>query len=165
MRRVLVAVIVGALCTGCAGLERLRPKPEPRSEAAVQVARADQLVRDGQPIAARDVLARVAGEPERDQVHGKALYDLARLQVDPRSGARDYRAAQLAFKRLRAEYPGGEWDADARAWETVLADLAAREAELTARDAEVARLRSEAAKVGADLQRLKRIDLNLERRR
>jgi len=33
------------------------------------------------------------------------------------------------------------------------------------RETEAARLRNEAAKLGADLQRLKRIDLNLERRR
>ena len=52
------------------------------------------------------------------------------------------------------------------------AELAAREAEavrirneLFAREAEAVRLRNEAAKVGADLQRLKRIDLNLERKR
>ena len=36
---------------------------------------------------------------------------------------------------------------------------------LVAREAEASRLKSEAAKLGADLQRLKRIDMNLERRR
>jgi hypothetical protein len=33
------------------------------------------------------------------------------------------------------------------------------------REAEVARLKGEAARLGTDLQRLKKIDLNLERRR
>ncbi|HYS93867.1 MAG TPA: hypothetical protein VEL48_10570, partial [Candidatus Acidoferrales bacterium] len=70
------------------------------------------------------------------------------------------------------EYPRGEWEADARAWNAVLSDLAAREVELEARDgelgvreAELARLRVEAARLGSDLQRLRKIDLNLERRR
>jgi hypothetical protein len=172
MKRVVVALTLGALCAGCAVLERFGARPETRSEPAGPTARADQLVRDGQPIAARDLLVQVVSEGARDNVHARALYNLARLQVDPRSGVRDYRAAQLAFKRLRTEYPNSEWESEARAWEAVLTDLAAREAEVVAReaqvaarDADVARLRNEAAKVGADLQRLKRMDLNLERRR
>jgi N-acetylmuramic acid 6-phosphate (MurNAc-6-P) etherase len=75
---------------------------------------------------------------------------------------------------------------DARAWHAALADLAATEVELAARaaklvaraaelvareaervvrDTETARLRNEATTFDADLQRLKRIDLKLERRR
>jgi len=165
MKRVVVAVMLGTLCAGCAALGRFGATPETRSEAAGAKSRAEQLVRDGQPAAARDLLAQVVSESARDSVHAKALYNLARLQVDPRNGARDYRAAQIAFKRLRTEYPNSEWESDARAWEAVINDLAAREAEVAAREAEIARLRNEAAKVGADLQRLKRIDLNLERRR
>ena len=110
--------------------------------------------------------------PERDALHARALYNLARLYVDPSSGLRDYRAAKLAFERLLTGYPRGEWESDARAWQAALvelvareAELAARQAELTMREAETLRLRSEAAKLGADLQRLKRIELNLERRR
>ena len=129
------------------------------------MARADELLREGQPSAARDLYARIAGEAARDTLHARALYNLARLQVDPRTGLRDYRAAQLAFRRLLADYPASEWESEARAWDAVLTILTAREAELGAREAEAARLRSEAAKAAADLQRLKRIDLNLEKRR
>jgi len=176
MKRFVLALLLGALCTGCAGLDRFRTG---LSEAEQLVTRADKLVRDGQAKEARDLYARVAAEPTRDPLHARALYDLGRLQVDPASGLRDYRGAHVTFKRLLAEYPGGEWESEARAWMTVLTELRAREAELAtrsaelatrsaelaAREAEVARLRNEAAKVGADLQRLKRIDLNLERRR
>jgi hypothetical protein len=87
-------------------------------------------------------------------------------------GPRDYRAAQLAFDRLLKEYPKGEWEADARAWNAALTDLAAREVELEARDgelrvreAELTRLKVESARLGSDLQRLKKIDLDIERRR
>src|SRR5215831_1206180 len=169
MKRFVLALLLGALCTGCAGLDRFRTG---LSEAEQLVTRADKLVRDGQAKEARDLYARVAAEPTRDPLHARALYDLGRLQVDPASSLRDYRGAHVTFKRLLAEYPGGEWESEARAWMTVLtelraraAELATRSAELAAREAEVARLRNEAAKVGADLQRLKRIDLNLERRR
>jgi hypothetical protein len=172
MKRLVLVLTLGALCAGCAAVDWFRAKPEERSEPAQLVARADELVRQGKPGPARDLYAQVAAMPVRDPVHARALYDLARLYVDPSSGLRDYRAAKLAFERLLTEYPKGEWESDARAWQTALAelvareaDLAARQAELTMREAETLRLRSEAAKLGADLQRLKRIDLNLERRR
>ena len=172
MKRLVLVLTLGALCAGCAAVDWFRAKPEERSEPAQLVARADELGRQGKPGPARDLYAEVAAMPVRDPVHARALYDLARLYVDPSSGLRDYRAAKLAFARLLTEYPKGEWESDARAWQTALAELvareaelAARQAELTMREAETLRLRSEAAKLGADLQRLKRIDLNLERRR
>ncbi len=172
MKRLVVALALGALFAGCAGVDWFRDKPEGRSEPAQLVARADELVRQGQPSAARDFYARVVAGGARGAVHAQALYNLARLHVDPSSGLRDYRAAKLVFERLLTEYPKGEWAADARAWHAALAELVAREAELVVREAELVvretestRLRNEAAKLGADLQRLKRIDLNLERRR
>ena len=183
MRRLVVVVILAALTSGCSTLGKLGVAPPPPSEAATLTARAEQLARDGQPVVARDLFARVAQESTRDAAHARALHGLARLYVDPGSGLRDHRAAQAAFRRLLAEYPGGEWEAEARAWDAALSelmarqrDLAAREAEVARlrgeaaklaadRDTEVARLRGEAAKMAADLQRLKRIDLNLERRR
>jgi tetratricopeptide (TPR) repeat protein len=142
---------LAALYAGCAGVDWFHARSEGRSAAAQLVARADDLVRDARPGAARDLYDRVASEATRDAVHAWALYHLARLYVDPASGLRDYRAAQAAFERLLTEYPKGEWEADARAWQAALADLRMREVE--------------AARVKGDLQRLKRIDLNLERKR
>jgi hypothetical protein len=172
VRRLVLVLTLGAFCAGCAAIDWFHAKPEGRATPVQLVARADELVRQGQPGPARDLYAQVAAMPERDGVHARALYNLARLYVDPSSGLRDYRAAKLAFERLLTAYPRGEWESDARAWQVALAELAAREAELAARQAELTmreaetlRLRNEAAKLGADLQRLKRIDLNLERRR
>ncbi len=172
MRCLVLVLTLGALCAGCAAVDWFRAKPEGRSESAQLLARADELVRQGQPGPARDLYAQVAAMPVRDAVHARALYNLARLYIDPSSRLRDYRAAKLAFERLLTEYPKGEWESDARAWQTALAELVAREADLAARQAELAmreaetlRLKNEAAKLGADLQRLKRIELNFERRR
>ena len=174
MRRLAVVLTVGALCSGCGATGWFSAKPAENRPAPPPpvVARAEELVRQGQPVVARDLYARIAAEPARDAAHARALYNLARLYADPSSGFRDYRAAQIAFDRLLKEYPKGDWEADARAWHAALTNLAAREVELEAREgelgvreAEVARLKSEAARLGADLQRLKKIDLNLERRR
>ncbi len=174
MRRLIVVLSLGALSAGCASSGWFG-SPSDASRAASPpptLAQPDELLREGRPLAAREFYARIASEPERDAAHARALYNLARLLTDPAAGPRDYRAAQRAFDRLLKEYPRGEWEADARAWNAVLADLAAREVELEARDgelgvreAELARLRVEAARLGFDLQRLRKIDLNLERRR
>jgi len=165
MRRLVVVLTLGALCSGCGSVDWFRDRRETRSEAAQMAGRADELVRGGQQSAARDLYARIVTEAPGDAVRARALHSLARLYVDPASGLRDYRAAQLAFGRLLMEYPRGEWESEARAWQATLADLVAREGELVAREAEATRLKTEAAKLGADLQRLKRIDMNLERRR
>jgi len=179
VRRAVLVALVTALSAGCATAERPSAKHEDRPAPASTLTRADDLLLHGQPVAARDLYVQLVAEPTRDAAHARALYNLARLYADPSGGLRDYRAAHLAFERLLREYPKGEWDADARAWHAVLGELAAREVDLAAREveleardgelgvreAEVARLKNETAKLGADLKRLKRIDLNVERRR
>jgi len=174
LSRGIVVLGLGALSAGCAASGWLSSQPDTSRPAtpAPMVTHVDESLRQGPPLAARDFYTRIAAEPERDTAHALALYNLARLLTDPASGPRDYRGAQRAFERLLKEYPRGEWEADARAWNAVLADLAAREVELEARDgelvvreAEVARLKVEAARLGSDLQRLRKIDLNIERRR
>ena len=116
MKRLIVVLALGTLFAGCASLDWFRDKPEGRSEPARLVARADELARQGQPSAARDLYARVVAGGARGAVHAQALYNLARLYVDPSSGLRDYQSAKLAFERLLTEYPNGEWAPDARAW-------------------------------------------------
>ena len=175
MRRLVLVLLLGALSAGCAS-SRWFGSSSDASRATtpppLTLANADDLLGQGRPLAARELYARIAAEPERDARHATALYNLARLLTDPAAGPRDYRAAQRAFDRLLKEYPKGEWEADARAWNAALSDLAAREVELEARDgelrvreAELARLKVESARLGSDLQRLKKIDLNLERLR
>jgi tetratricopeptide (TPR) repeat protein len=124
---------------------------DPAAEARRLVAHGDGLAERGQARAARaadeHVLRRYPDEPAA----AAALYGIGRLQVDPSSGVRNYRAAQRTFSRLLADYPGSPWEADARAWRTAIADLLARE--------------EEAARLKNQLEQLRRTDLDLERRR
>src|ERR1700730_11565512 len=135
MRRLVLVLTLGALCAGCGAVDWLRARPEGRSESAQLLARADELVRQGQPGPARDLYAQVAAMPERDALHARALYNLARLYVDPSSGLRDYRAAKLAFDRLLTGYPRGEWESDARAWQAAAVEVLARAGALAATSA------------------------------
>jgi outer membrane protein assembly factor BamD (BamD/ComL family) len=78
---------------------------------------------------------------------------------------RNYRAAQRAYARLLAEYPENRWEADARAWQVVLGDLLAREAETARLKDEAARLKEETVRLRTQIEQLRRTDLDLERRR
>ena len=120
-----------------------------RSESAQLVARAGELAHDGKPVAARDLYERVVRDYPGDPARASALYGLGQLQCDPASPFRDYRASYTTFGRLLAEHPRSTYEAEAKLWRATLN-------ELLARDEEMARLRSQ-------LQRLKRIEVELER--
>jgi TolA-binding protein len=124
---------------------------DPSTEARRLVAHADGLAERGQARAARVAYEHVLRHYPGDPAAAAALYGIGRLQVDPSSGVRNYRAAQRTFSRLLADYPGSPWEAEARAWRTAIADLLARE--------------EEAARLKNQLEQLRRTDLDLERRR
>lgn len=147
------------------GAERPDPAPAPPRPAVRLVTEADDLARRGETRAALAVYERVLREHPGDPAGAAALYGKGRLQADPAGGARSYRAAQRSFARLLAEYPDSRWEADARAWQVVLADLLAREAEAARLREEAAQLKEEAVRLRTQIERLRRTDLDLERRR
>jgi len=136
------------------------------SPAAGQlIAHADDLALRGQ---ARDALAayeRVLREHPGDPAGASALYGLGRLQVAPADGLRNYRAAHRAFSRLLTDYPESRWEAEARAWRAVVSDLLAREEDAARLKEDAARIKEEAAQLKTQIERLRRTDLELERRR
>lgn len=125
------------------------PTRASRTEPAQLVERAGELAHDGKPLAARELYERVVREYPGDPARASALYGLGQLQCDPTSPFRDYRVSYATFGRLLAEYPRSTYEADARLWRATLSELLVREEEM-------ARLRSQ-------LQRLKRIEVELER--
>lgn len=118
--------------------------------AARMVGYADGLVERGEVQEAFRVYERVLRDYPADPASASALYGLGRLQAAPGSQLRSYRAAHVAFSRLLSEFPQSHWESEARAWRAVLGDLLAREDEI--------------ARVKTQLERLRRTDLDLERR-
>ena len=178
LRRGFSALALLLLAAGCS--TGWAPSPVRRlSEADRLVARADTLAETGWEHAARALYERVVREYPGDPAAAPALYSLGRLQADPASGFRNYRAAHAAFSRLLTDFPKSRWEAEARAWRATLGDLLAREEEaarlralLQSREEEAGRLKvqlqsreEEAFGLRAQLQQLRRVDLELERRR
>ena len=192
LRRGLPALAVLLLASGCSAGWLPSSAREP-SEAEQLVARADTLAGTGWDHSARALYERVVREYPGDPAAAPALYNLGRLQVDPTSGFRNYRAAHATFSRLLTDFPKSRWEGEARAWRATLSDLQIREEEATrlklqvqSRDEEATRLKQqlrwreeEAARIKSQLQlreeetsglktqiqQLRRVDLNLERRR
>ncbi len=135
------------------------------SRAAGQlIAHADDLAQRGQARAALAAYEAVLREHPGDPAAASALYGLGRLQAAP-GGLRNYRAAHRAFSRLLADYSDSRWEAEARAWRAVVSDLLAREEEAARLKEDAARLKEEAAQLKTQIDRLRRTDLDLERRR
>jgi len=146
-----VAVVV--LLAGCASFRPKRPPaptPTPAPDrSATMVARGDQLAQKD-PEAAHELYRSVLRDRPRDPVAPEALYRLALLYVAPDGPLHDYRAARTAFERLLTEYPDNPHAAEARAWSVALSELERTEAE--------------SAKLRANLERLKELDMQQERR-
>jgi TolA-binding protein len=119
--------------------------------ATRMVGYADDLVERGEVQEAFRVYERVLHDYPADPASASALYWLGRLQASPESQLRNYRAAHVAFSRLLSEYPQSRWESEARAWRALLGDLIARE--------------DDTARLKAQLDRLRRTDPDLERRR
>ncbi len=126
---------------------------------------ADDLARRGQAQAALASYERVLREYPGDPAGAAALYGLGRLQTDPGSGLRNYRAALRTFSRLLADYPQSRWEPEAHAWRTVIGELIAREEDAARSREDAGRLREESARLKTQIERLRRTDLDLERRR
>jgi outer membrane protein assembly factor BamD (BamD/ComL family) len=143
----------------CLGLLFLLPacsgtpwwSPNDRVQVRQVLGKADGLARDGDHAGARALYLQVIQEHPSGQWTARALFRLARLMVTPESPIRDYRQAYRYFDRLLIEHPGSAEADEARAWREALGQLLARE--------------QEAVRIRQDLERLKKIDTELERRR
>ena len=105
---------------------------------------ADTLARTGGYPAAARILEELARQPPTPTARARALYALGRLFVLADNPGRDYRQALVYFERLAREYPESAYTTDARAWRELISAYFARIQEL---------------------ERLKRLDVELERER
>src|SRR5262245_10383399 len=99
MRRLAAILAFGLLCVGCASAGKGGGDGPDAAPDARWLARANELAAEGRTMEARDLYEQIVRESSRDAMHAAALYELARLYVDPSGGLLDYQAAQGAFER------------------------------------------------------------------
>jgi len=173
MRRLIVVLSLGALSAGCASSGWFG-SPSDASRAASPpptLAQPDERLREGrrsppESSTPASPLSRRGTPRTRAPLQSGAAPHRSRggpVTTGPRSApstgsSRSIRG--VSGKRMPARGMPC-WPTSPRArW-----SFEARDGELGVREAELARLRVEAARLGFDLQRLRKIDLNLERRR
>ena len=138
-RWILVVIIVTV-----AGCVLPTPTPTPRPSAMI-LARADRLLAQGQHADAREAYEEILAKyPDTDEA-GRAR--------SSRDTLGHLLAARAQITRLTAEVKAQE------------AQMKAQDAELARARQEIARLTAEADRLRTDLENLKKIDIDLERRR
>jgi TolA-binding protein len=150
MKRALAGLLVG-LALACGPARVPEPVAPPESVAQQELAQANELARANNPKQARDLYLKVAREYPTDPAAAEALYALGLLRASAKGPLRDYGAARVAFERVLDEHPQSARAPEARVWAAVLRELQRRQAETR-------RLRG-------DLERVKTLDMELEKRR
>src|SRR5258705_204517 len=141
------------------------PSPRPCRPAKRLVAEAGGRAGRGQGSAAPATYERVLREYPGDPAGAAALYGIGRLQTAPAAGLRNYRAAHRTFSRLLADYPDSHFEADARAWRTIITELLAREDDAVRVKEDAGRVREEAVRRPRPIEQLPRPRPALGRRR
>lgn len=134
-----------------------------RSEDERTARRPSGETREGEAKTARGASDRSGRERPDD--HAEALYRFGLAQADPTSGIRDYRAARATFTRLLSEYPRSRWEAEARAWQATLTDLLVREDEARRALLRLQRSAEESKRTKTNLEWLRQIEIEQERRK
>ncbi len=141
--RLLGLFVVSACSVGTPLSGPLQPRVLPPDSANQLVTEAEAQVKAGAYPAALRIFQEVVRRFPTAPAHDRALYGLARALVLAENSGRDYRQAYVYFDRLLRDHPESAYAVDARAWRSLLAAYLARTQEI---------------------ERLKQIDLEMERR-
>lgn len=168
MTRWALVVIIGAI-TGCASSSSPPPPPPLRPSvrpSATLLVHADRLVSAGEYAGALEAYGEIvmkypdADEAVRARGSRGALEALLAARAEVARLTADMKAQEAELARAREQVASREQDL-ARGRE----QAAARDGELARARQEIARLTAEADRLRTDLDALKKIDIDLERRR
>ena len=161
-RRILPLLVV--LLCACAG-PRAAPVVAPlRDDPESAVRLAEVKVRMGAHTEAARLFDEIARDPD-SAFADRALLGLTRILCNPEYAGRDYSQAYVVADRLVRDHPDSPYASEGRAWRELLVAYLALEEKLGQRTAELQRLtRADEERARQDLERLKRLDLELDRR-
>jgi hypothetical protein len=115
MKKLIVILILGALCTGCAAT---KPKPQEyigpaRSNGSKNMAQTVEMLRAGDTAGASRLLNAICSGSPIPGVTDEALFRLALLSLKPTPERPATRQGRLLLKRLKREYPSSPWTTQA----------------------------------------------------
>jgi hypothetical protein len=135
--------------------------PPSDDQRAVQLA--EVQVQAGDHTEAARLFDEVARDPS-SPFADRALLGLTRVLCNPQYLGRDYSQAYVVADRLVRDYPDSPYAGEGRAWRDLLLAHLALEKELDQRTAELYQLIRADEQRMQDLERFKRLDLELQRR-
>jgi hypothetical protein len=118
-------------------------------------------------VGAHKEAARLFDEIARDPSSAfadRALLGLTRILCNPEYAGRDYAQAYVVADRPVHDYPGSPYASEGRAWRELLVAYLALEQEFAQRTAELHQLIRTDEQRTQELERLRRLDVELERR-
>ena len=156
------------LLAACAGGGRparnaAAPTSPPPDDSERLVRLAETWAESGAHAQAVLLFEEIARNPD-SAVADRALLGLTRTLCNPAYAGHDYRHAYFVADRLVREYPDSHHAAEARAWRELLLGYLARGQELERRTLELGEVMREQNRRIQELERLKGVDAELERR-
>jgi tetratricopeptide (TPR) repeat protein len=139
------------------------PTPPPPNPTEQLLHLAESHAEAGDHAEAVALFEKVTSDPS-STVSDRALLGLTRSLCSPEYAGRDYRQAFLVADRLLREYPDSHYVAEARAWRELLLGYLARGQEIERRTMELEQVLQDDERRTRELERLKGVDLELERR-
>ena len=159
--RVLPLVLL--LLAACAGPRAAPTVATPPDDEESIVRLAEVQVHVGAHKEAARVFDEIARDPS-SAFADRALLGLTRILCNPEYAGRDYAQAYVVADRLVHDYPGSPYASEGRAWRELLVAYLALEQEFAERTAELHQLIRTDEQRTQELERLKRLDAELERR-
>jgi tetratricopeptide (TPR) repeat protein len=135
------------------------------------------LVEAGELLAQQDYKASLDENQKVLTIQGsfyadEALFNIALIYADPRNPERDYEKSLEFFKRLLTDYPKSPMVEQSRIWSLTLSEILSHGRKITelrhevmSREEVIRDLEGQLERLNERLERLKQVDIQLERRR
>jgi len=164
MRKAVVMLVLASLCSGCASTKIGEGSLMRRYAGSKQLAQAEEMLAKGDTTGAAKALSAASSGPPVTGVTDEALFRLALLTLKP--GAEKPASAQghQLLRRLGKEFPGSPWTllaAPLNELINVAEDLRKQNKSLKSANQSLSK---EVNALNSNLEQLKHLDLELEKK-
>jgi len=165
MRRLVMIMLVATLFSGCAATRKGESGGfMQRYSGSIKLAQAEEMLAKGDATGAARTLSIICFGPDVPGVTDEALFRLALLSLKHVAEKPSYEQGHQLLKRLKKEYPASPWTLQT----SQLSELLNADEELKHQNRSLKAanqsLAGELKELNSNLQQLKHLDLELERK-